>query len=287
MRARYIAVGTAVVFAAGISPVGANGDGDGTIYYGRIHGPGVEAEVIAVGGGRSLQAHHGPAADGAQAPAAAPAPASASLPAPVSISAHNCVPRLDPRGVSLTLDFSEGAGDCVSFLSPAPAPARQRDRGPRNPRPSPEQLASSLYDRVISLAPRPELDAAPGRVGLTGLDSFFWVARDLEPVTATAGVRGLSVTAEARPVRYLWDFGDGATTETQGPGRPWTRSRAGSVSHLYETKGRYEATVEVVWAARWRVGQGPWRALGYFTTTGSLDYPVREMVAVLVRHRPR
>lgn len=222
----------------------------------------------------------------APTPTSAPAP-SAPVPVPVSISAHNCVPRLDPRGVSLSLDFSEGAGDCVSFLSPAPAAPRQRGRGPRNPRPSPEQLASSLYDRVISLAPRPELDAAPGRVGLTGLESFFWVARDLEPVTATAGVRGLSVTAEARPVRYLWDFGDGATTETQGPGRPWTRSRPGSVSHLYETKGRYEATVEVVWAARWRVGQGPWRALGYFTTTGSLDYPVREMVAVLVRHRPR
>jgi hypothetical protein len=138
---------------------------------------------------------------------------------------------------------------------------------------------------VIALAPSPELRAAPAATGLTGLPSFFWVGNDLAPISATAGVRGLAVTAEARPVRYLWDYGDETTRQTQHGGRAWTRTQSGNVAHVYETKGRYEPTVSVVWAARWRINGGGWSDLGYFSTTGSVDYPVREMIAVLVRRR--
>lgn len=181
--------------------------------------------------------------------------------------------------------FESSVAGCISFVSPEPAPA-PGPRGPqRTARPSPEALAQAAFDRVISLAPRPDLGIAPARIGLTGLPSYFWVASDLRPIAATAGVPGLTVTAEAQPVRYLWDFGDGSTRSTRHPGRPWTRRRDGNVGHLYETKGRYEAEVTVVWAARWRVNGGAWRDLGYFSTTGSVDYPVREMIAVLVRRR--
>ncbi|MDQ3915309.1 MAG: PKD domain-containing protein [Actinomycetota bacterium] len=212
-----------------------------------------------------------------------PAPAA---PVPIAISAHNCVPRLDARGVSLSLSFSEGLADCISFVSPAPAPAAARDRPRRSARrPDPEALALAAYERVISLAPRPEIGLAPARVGLTGLDSFFWVADELRPISATARAPGLTVTAEARPVRYLWDFGDGSEASTNHPGRPWTRKRPGNVAHLYETKARYSPRVETIWAARWRSNGGPWRALGYFSTTGSASYPVREVVATLVRGR--
>jgi hypothetical protein len=138
---------------------------------------------------------------------------------------------------------------------------------------------------MISLAPDPELDMAPARIGLTGLPSFFWVGNELRPVSATAGVPGITVTAEARPVTYLWDFGDGHDTSTDHPGRPWTETHSGNITHLYETKGGYETTVEVIWAARWRVNDGAWQDLGYFSTSDTADYPVREMIAVLVRRR--
>jgi hypothetical protein len=210
----------------------------------------------------------------------------APAPVPVAISAHNCIPRTDARGISLTYEFAEGtAADCLSFVSPAPVEPR-RPRDTRRPqRADPERLAQAAYERVVRLAPAPDLDIAPARIGLTGLPSYFWVSNDLDPITATAGVRGLTVTAEARPVRYLWGFGDGDRRQTRHRGKPWTPKSKGNVGHVYETKGRYETTVEVVWAARWRVNQGPWRELGYFSTTGSVDYPVREIVAVLVRRR--
>ena len=143
----------------------------------------------------------------------------------------------------------------------------------------------AAYERVISLAPDPEIEIAPGRIGLTGLDSFFWAGNDLRPVSATASAGPLTVRAEARPVRFLWDFGDGATEGTTHPGRPWSPAAPGDVAHLYETKGRYDVGLEVIWAARWRTNDGPWRDLGYFSTSASEPYRVRGMVAVLVRDR--
>ena len=93
------------------------------------------------------------------------------------------------------------------------------------------------------------------------------------------------VTAEARPVQFVWDFDDGDEKVTRGSGRRWTRKRPGNISHVYETKGRYALNIEVIWEARWRSAFGPWRSLGYFTTEDGRNYRVREMVPVLEKPR--
>jgi PKD domain len=108
----------------------------------------------------------------------------------------------------------------------------------------------------MDLAQDPELEIAPSRIGLTDLGSFFWLAEQLRPVQATATAGGLSVTAEAHPVQYIWDFGDETDKLTEGPGLPWTRWQNGNISHMYETRARYDVSVEVVWSARWRIGAG-------------------------------
>lgn len=252
------------------------------IYFGQARAPGVKASAVNFQASASAMP-----SDKEVMPNALASASAGTVPAPVSLSAHNCIPRTDARGVSLAFEFVEsGVADCVSFVSPPPPPPDPgRPRPKQEPRPSPETLAQAAFDRVISLAPSPELDVAPGRIGLTGLPSFFWVGNELAPVTATAGVRGLTVTAEARPAAYRWDFDDGTTRTTQHGGRPWTRQRDGNVGHLYETKGRYQPAVTVTWAARWRINGGAWRDLGYFSTTDAIEYRVREMVAALVRRR--
>jgi hypothetical protein len=93
------------------------------------------------------------------------------------------------------------------------------------------------------------------------------------------------VVAQARPVQYVWTYGDGTDHATRRSGRRWTRRRPGSIHHTYEGKGRYTLTVEVIWEARWRIGFGPWRPLGYFTNSDSRPYRVRSVVATLVRAR--
>lgn len=275
-----------VIIGALMTASGASAQGSGSariveIRAGADVAPGVSAQATTYSKPTIATTARSASMGGSHQASVAPAP-----PAPIALSAHNCIPRTDARGVSLDYSFFEsGVGDCVSFVSPPPArvPEQRRGRSPRTP--APETLAQRAYDRMISIAPSPAIDVAPARIGLTGLTSYFWVGNELRPITATAGVRGLTVTAEARPVRYLWDFGDGTTRTTRHGGRPWTRHQPGNIGHLYETKGRYQPTATVVWAARWRVNQGPWQDLGYFSTEGSTRYPVRQMLAVLVRRR--
>ena len=171
---------------------------------------------------------------------------------------------------------------CSAFAVPA---VRGVPRLPRGPAPaSPENIALILLDEAVARAGRPNLQIAPGRVGLTGLDSFFWTDEP-RAIHVTASVPGLTVAAEARPVQYVWDFGDGARKTTTGPGRPWSRRQPGTIAHLYERRGSYEVRVEVIWQARWRVGGGEWQPLGYFSTSDAVDYPVRQIVALLVKPR--
>ena len=186
-------------------------------------------------------------------------------------------------GGGFDYSFANGV-ECASFSAPAPQ-RRTRDRG-RPPRgPSAEQIAAALFDRAVSLAPQPELEIAPGRIGLTGLRSFFWLAERPRPIVATATAGATTVTAVAVPAGFVWSFGDGAERTTTTSGRAWRRGRPGSIGHMYQTEGRYDLGVEVVWRAQWRIGTGPWQPLGSFSTSDSRPYPVREILAWLVRAR--
>jgi hypothetical protein len=173
----------------------------------------------------------------------------------------------------------------ASLEPPADDDDPPRRRRGRPARPSPEDLARIAADRAIALAPKPRMRVAPRGVGLSGLTSYFWLARRPRAITASAGIPGLTVTAQARPVQYVWSFGDGADKVTRTSGRRWRARRPGNIGHMYQARGRYRTTVEVVWEARWRIGGGAWRPLGYFSNSDGRRYRVRQVVAVLVRSR--
>jgi hypothetical protein len=196
------------------------------------------------------------------------------------VSTNACSQRAgNPGGVGVSTSLRDAIGDCIRDL-PAYRPPANGDR-PR--RPNLQGALWSALDEVRRLAPHPRLAIAPGRIGLTGLESYFWLAEPVSPVTATASVPGLRVVAEAAPDHYLWRFEPGADLITNHPGRPWTATRPGNIGHTYETKGRYDVLVEVVWRARWRIGSGAWRELGFFSTVDSRRYPVREIVPILTQ----
>lgn len=175
-----------------------------------------------------------------------------------------------------------GGRTCV--IPPPPRPGITNTPRPRRA-PTPDEVARRLADRTISLAPRPRLRFAPARRGLTGLPSYFWLAQRPRTIQAQAGVGAITVTAQARPVQYVWTYGDGTDRATRRSGRRWTRKRAGSIAHTYEGRGRYTLEVEVIWHARWRLGSGAWRSLGYFSNSATRSYRVRSVVAVLVKPR--
>jgi hypothetical protein len=213
---------------------------------------------------------------------------SSDEPVLVGIQPHSCTPVYSGGGTSgggigLDFAFADATGDCLTFSSLPDPPPIDRDE-PRDY--SAPQLAAIAADKARSLATLPAFEAAPAHIGLTGLPTYVWLARRPATVSATAEVPGLAVTAEAYPVRYLWDFGDGAGIETATHGRAWTRRQAGTIRHTYERKGRYTLAVRVVWYARWRVGTGPWQPLGHFMNAATRPHPVREVVSVL-RRSPR
>lgn len=175
-------------------------------------------------------------------------------------------------------------GGLTCAVAPPPAPAIVAQRPRRRP-PTPDEVARRLADRAIALAPKPRLRRAPGRRGITGLPSYFWLARPPQPITAQASAGAIAVTAQARPVQYVWNYGDGTDEASARSGRRWTRTRPGSISHTYEGKGRYELTVEVIWEARWRTAFTGWRSLGYFSNSATRPYRVRAVIPVLVRVR--
>jgi hypothetical protein len=85
-----------------------------------------------------------------------------------------------------------------------------------------------LAARAVNLLPirGPSIGVAPnaGGTGLLGLPVWLWTAVTPEtwgPISATAAVPGLSVTATARASQISWDMGDGHTVVCTNPGTPY------------------------------------------------------------------
>jgi hypothetical protein len=171
-------------------------------------------------------------------------------------------------------------GDTLSFCVADDEPQGRRRAGS----PSPEDVARVLADRARALAAAPRIEIAPEKVGLAGLESYFWVEPP-DPVRAAAGAGGVTVIAEARPVQYVWSFGDrsGVVTAHPGVAPPTLGGRGTPITHTYETDGARAVTVEQIWEARWRSRSGNWQRLGFFSQTAVRVYPVRAIVALLVR----
>jgi hypothetical protein len=281
MSRRTLVIVTFIALASVPGPTLARRGSAKLITFGRENAPGVEANAQGFSAGfdsGSLVGSSSSTLDSSARPVADVVDVILTMPTP-----NRCV-AIEPT--TDTFGLFSSSPSCTSFAPPAPAASGGRPgRGRRPAPPSPEQLAAIAADRAMDLAQNPALEIAPSRIGLTGLDSFFWLAEEPRPVRATASAGGLSVTAEARPAQYVWDFGDGTDKVTDEPGRAWTRWRDGTVAHMYETRARYEVAVEVVWSARWRSGAGAWVPLGFFSNSDTREYPVRQMIAMLVRAR--
>ena len=171
------------------------------------------------------------------------------------------------------------------------------------------------------------IQIAPRGLGLAGLPSHFWItgyggesfsATEETVVPADVGAdiptdpdprrpgspwypadgprrrdRRLAVTAFAWPVRYAWDWGDGATGQS---GRSLGRAPQGAgspdsdVRHQYEFASRafprgFPVSLGATFGAAYEVlfdGQRERVELGTTTISFRRDYPVQELQAVLL-----
>jgi len=96
-----------------------------------------------------------------------------------------------------------------------------------------------------------------------------WAVRGLDANFLSSGasdVQGgtlLGQSAEVRftPVRWRWNYGDGAQRSSRTPGEPWTASTEFDptpTSHVYTANGTYTVTLTVDYAVEYRLAGGPW-----------------------------
>lgn len=141
------------------------------------------------------------------------------------------------------------AGDAEAPVAPAPAPVDLARRA---------HAQLGLPDPKIATNPRGEQ--------LVNLPTWLWLAGgDWRPVSATAAVPGVSVTATARPVKAVWSLGDGNSVVCRGPGTPYTGAVAAGRSspdcgHTYRTSSAdrpdraFAISVTVHWRVAWKGG---------------------------------
>jgi len=123
---------------------------------------------------------------------------------------------------------------------------------------SPVRVACS---RALATPPMPawmemgsRVVANPEKIGLVGLDSWFWLDPAPRPVTVHEVDGGNDYYITATPLSAQWDFGDGAHADLTGPagyGRPYPQQS--SVTHVYEAHNQlgYPVQAWVRYAVTW------------------------------------
>jgi len=118
---------------------------------------------------------------------------------------------------------------------------------------------------------------------LVNLETTFFT----QPATIdrTLTLIGYTVDVQIDPSSYLWNWGDATTTTTRTAGRPYPSKE---VTHTY-VRATHDAasmalSVDVTYAARYRVDDGPWQTIPDVMTIAGppTSMPVKQATAVLV-----
>jgi hypothetical protein len=136
-------------------------------------------------------------------------------------------------------------------------------------------------------APDIAVVANPGRVGLVGLDTWFWLA----PAPATLKIDetylGSQYVVTATPMAASWDFGDGSTmqaTGSSGFGRAYPQQS--SVTHTYQAHSQagYAVRAIIRYDVTWSAVAGG-RSFGPYPL-GSIEIPARPLVYPVEQAQP-
>ncbi len=125
-----------------------------------------------------------------------------------------------------------------------------------------EQAVGNLELPTPVIRTSPDEDLAQ----VVHVPTWMWVEGDSwGPVSASAQVPGLKVTATARAREAVWSMGEGGRVVCKGPGTPYSRAYepkkpSPDCGYTYRkaSTGRqgdsYTVTVQVVWDVEWHGG---------------------------------
>ncbi|MGP4083867.1 hypothetical protein [Streptomyces sp. KR55] len=161
--------------------------------------------------------------------------------------------------------------------------------GGGGPQVDPAALAEQARDQLR--LPSPKIETNPVDDQLVNLPTWLWLDRDdWGPVSATASVPGVSVTATARPTTVVWAMGDGSSVTCKGPGTPYAaggnpKSSSPDCGHTYRSSladrpnQAYAVSATVHWTVTW-AGAGESGTFPDLTTTSTAAFRVAESQAL-------
>ncbi|MFC7306813.1 hypothetical protein ACFQVC_21595 [Streptomyces monticola] len=144
--------------------------------------------------------------------------------------------------------------------------------------------------------PQPDIRLSPDEdeSQVVHFPTWMWLSQtSWKPVTETAEVTGVSVTATARPQRTVWSMGDGRQVVCKGRGTAFSTEYAADAmspdcGHIYRRSSAgspgdaYTLTATLVWDVTWE-GEGEQGAVPGLQTTSERKVTVSEVQAVVVR----
>lgn len=231
----------------------------------------VRSDFQPPAGGVISAAYHPPAAPGGVVQAAMPHPAVARAAQPGQGGGAWYVWTCDTEGVA------HGMYRSPVWMADGQAPGEAL-------LPSPAEL-SRVARRQLRL-PSPVIAASPAAEQLVNLPTWMWLIGSWRPVSATASVPGVSVTAVATPTSVTWVMGDGSTVTCGGPGTPYPvggdpRAASPTCGHVYRRSSTalpgqvYAVSATVHWRVSWS-GAGQGGVFPDLTTTGAAAFRVAE-----------
>ncbi|MFB6534836.1 hypothetical protein ACFCY8_21385 [Streptomyces noursei] len=147
-----------------------------------------------------------------------------------------------------------------------------------------EQL--KLPRPVIRMSPREDL------AQVVHVPTWMWVERKTwGPVTSSAAVNGVKVTATARPRAAVWSMGEGGSVVCRGPGTPYSdrfdpKAASPDCGYTYERASvsvpdrAFRVSVRVIWDVKWE-GGGRSGAVPGLVMTAERRLAVDEVQAVV------
>ncbi|WP_261802026.1 hypothetical protein [Streptomyces sp. ISID311] len=144
--------------------------------------------------------------------------------------------------------------------------------------------------------PRPVIRTSPREdfVQVVHVPTWMWVERRTwAPVSTSAAVDGVEVTATARPRKAVWSMGDGGVVECRGPGTPYSDSYGPKASSpdcgytyqrgsLGEPKRAFTVSVRVTWDVEWH-GNGQTGRVPGLVMAAERQLVVDEVQSVVTR----
>lgn len=123
-------------------------------------------------------------------------------------------------------------------------------------------IVTQMELRAITIGMVPE--DQPGSMGVVGLPVWMWVDSPSEqtfgPMTRSASLGGVTVTATAQVTKVLWEMGDGGAVTCWTAGTPFTDGHGGQQSpdcgYTYTTQGTYTVRATSFWSVDWTSNTG-------------------------------